>query len=257
MPELVVVAGPNGAGKSTAAPRLLGERLRIGEFVNADVIAAGLSGFAPERVAVEAGRIMLRRLRELAQRGTDFAFETTLASRSLAPWIERLQREQGYRFHLFYLWLPSAEMALARVAGRMRAGGHAVAAEDVRRRYERGLSNFLQLYSPIADWWGLYDNAAESRLIAERMANRAIRIADSFLWGRIVKQTEAREQEGAYEAGEGESAVMGVPVSRVTETLQEAVRDAWRRHKTLGYPIVIWRDGRVVVVPPEEIESSV
>ncbi len=197
---------------------------------------------------------MLRRLEKLAQTGADFAFETTLASRSLAPWIKRLRRERRYRFHLFYLWLPSVEMALARVSGRVRAGGHAVPKEDVRRRYERGLSNFLRLYATIADWWGLYDNSAASRLIAERTTDRAVRIADSSLWGQIVKQTEAREREGAYQAGEGESTVMGVPVSQITEALQQAARDAWRRHKALGQPIVVWRDGEVIVVSPEEIE---
>lgn len=254
MPDLVVIAGPNGAGKSTAAPLLIGERLGIAEFVNADVIAAGLSAFAPERVAIEAGRLMLRRLDELAKSGADFAFETTLASRSFAPWIAKLRRESRYRFHLIYLWLPSAEVSVRRVAERVRLGGHSVPADIVRRRYERGLANFLTLYSPIADWWGMYDNSGSARLVAERTAGRPVRTAEPELWGRIMKEMEAREEERAYRAEEGESVVMGVPVSQITEAIREAGRDAWRRHKALGHPIVIWRDGKVVTVPPEEIE---
>ena len=114
MPNVFVIAGPNGAGKSTAAPLLIGKRLGISEYVNADIIAAGLSAFAPESVALEAGRVMLRRLRELAGAGKDFAFETTLASRSFAPWIARLRKESGYRFHLSFLWLPSADLEIGR-----------------------------------------------------------------------------------------------------------------------------------------------
>ena len=100
MPNILVIAGPNGAGKSTAAPRLIGQRLGIAEFVNADVIAAGLAAFAPESVAIEAGRVMLRRLHGLAMERKDFAFETTMASRSFAPWLAKLRRSHGYRFHL-------------------------------------------------------------------------------------------------------------------------------------------------------------
>lgn len=118
---------------------LIGQRLGIAEFVNADVIAAGISAFSPESAAIEAGRIMLRRLRQLADEGRDFAFETTLASRSFAPWIARLRHERNYRFHLAYLWLPGPELAVSRVGERIRAGGHAVPPDDIRRRYRRGI----------------------------------------------------------------------------------------------------------------------
>src|SRR3970040_1460506 len=110
MPKVVVIAGPNGAGKSTTAPKLLREALAVDEFVNADTIAAGLSAFAPERGAFTAGRAMLARLQELASAHDDFAFETTLSSRSFAPWLRGLQ-EGGYSVHLIYLWLPGAELA--------------------------------------------------------------------------------------------------------------------------------------------------
>src|SRR6266516_614036 len=112
MPNLVVIAGPNGAGKSTVAPTLLRDLLGIDEFVNADVIARGLSAFDPESAAIQAGRIMLQRLRQLAQQRADFAFETTLASRSFAPWIAGLL-ESGYVFRLVYLWVESVELCIA------------------------------------------------------------------------------------------------------------------------------------------------
>ena len=141
MPKVVVIAGPNGAGKSTTAPAILRDALRVHEFVNADPIAAGLSAFSPESVALAAGRIMLDRVHELAHEGRDFAFETTLASTTFAPWLRGLQNN-GYKFHLVYLCLPTVELAVARVAERVRRGGHAVSEGIVRRRYDRSLDNF-------------------------------------------------------------------------------------------------------------------
>src|SRR5688500_9873100 len=135
MPHVIVIAGPNGAGKSTAAPALLHGLLGIEHFVNADVIARGLSAFDPESVSIQAGRIMLERLRDLASRNEDFAFETTLASRSFAPWIAGLRRDQGYRCSLFYLWVPAPQFSVNRVAGRVREGGHFVPPEVVERRF--------------------------------------------------------------------------------------------------------------------------
>jgi predicted ABC-type ATPase len=254
LPNVLVIAGPNGAGKSSAAPRLIGRRLGIAEFVNADVIAAGLSAFAPESVAIEAGRVMLKRLRELAAEKRDFAFETTLASRSFAPWLARLRNEDGYRFHLLYLWLPHADMAIKRVAGRIRLGGHAVPPMDIRRRYERGLANFFSLYSPIADSWEMHDNSVSpARLIAARQGARPVRFGDRDLWEAIQKPMKAKEIETDY-GGEAEPRLMGVPISEVMEIFTLAGREALARHKALGVPAVIWRDGKVVEIPPEEIE---
>ena len=143
-PSVVVLAGPNGAGKSTAAPALLQGTLGVTEFVNADDIARGLSAFNAERAALPAGRVMLARLHELARRRMSFAFETTLASRSFAPWLTGLKRD-GYSIHMLFLWLPSADFALDRVADRVRMGGHSVPAETVRRRYRAGIRNFFNL----------------------------------------------------------------------------------------------------------------
>jgi predicted ABC-type ATPase len=185
-PSVVVLAGPNGAGKTTSSTGIIHETLGLAEFVNADVIAKGLSGFAPETAALQAGRIMLERLQELAEARASFSFETTLASRSFAPWIKTLCAT-GYSFHLFFFWLPSPEMAIARVAQRVRLGGHFVDDDTVRRRYDRGLRNFFQLYRPIASTWSLYDNSQTlpQRLVA-RGSGRIDRIVERpVLWQRL------------------------------------------------------------------------
>jgi predicted ABC-type ATPase len=137
-PRVVVLAGSNGAGKTTASARFVRDYLGVRNFVNADTIARGLAAFDPESVALAAGRVMLSRVRDLAAMRSDFAFETNLASRSMAPWLAEL-RASGYRLLLVFLWLPSAEVAIARVGRRVTDGGHHVPADVVRRRYERGL----------------------------------------------------------------------------------------------------------------------
>ena len=145
MPQIVILAGPNGAGKSTAAAGLLSQEIA---FLNADEIAKGLPLSSGRDV--QAGRLLLAQLEELQFQGRDIAVETTLASRTLAPRIERLQRE-GYRFCLYFFWLPSPEMAIQRVAQRVLSGGHDIPELVIRRRYMAGLNNFFSLYRPLAD----------------------------------------------------------------------------------------------------------
>ena len=167
IPNVFVMGGPNGAGKSTVAPFLLRDVVRLEDFVNADVIARGLSGFEPDRAAMQAGRLMIARLRELAGERRDFAFETTLASRSFAPWLRRI-REEGYRVHVVYVWVPDPETSVQRVHLRVSQGGHHVPPDIVHRRYQRGLENLWRLYMPIADHWRIYNNTdrAGARLVA-------------------------------------------------------------------------------------------
>ena len=181
-PSVVILAGPNGAGKSTVAPALLRGALAVTEFVDADVIARGLSAFNPESVSIAAGRVMLARLRELSERRESFAFETTLASRSFARWLRDL-RTSGYEIHILFLWLPSADFAVDRVAARVRSGGHDVPAGTVRRRYRAGLRNFFSLYQPIAATWAVYDaSGPEPRLVADRLAPEPLRVYDESVW---------------------------------------------------------------------------
>lgn len=157
-PQIIIIAGPNGAGKSTLAPLLLRDKLKLTEYVNADTIALGLSAFAPKNVALEAGRVMLKRLHDLAAQRKSFAFETTLATRSYAKWLKRMI-EQGYEVHLIYLWLRSPDIAMARVQERVRAGGHDVPEATIRRRYKRGAANFFGLYQELATTWAVYDHS--------------------------------------------------------------------------------------------------
>ena len=186
-PQVVIIAGPNGAGKSTLAPVLLRDTFGLLEFVNADTISAGLSAFNAEAVALDAGRVMLTRLRELAAHKQSFAFESTLATRSYAPWISRLAQED-YEFHLLFLWLNNVELAIQRVAERVRGGGHSVSDDIIRRRYRRGLENLSQLYLPIADTWVVYDNsgAGSPLLIASEEKERPSTVVWHDVWQNVL-----------------------------------------------------------------------
>lgn len=188
-PSLVIIAGPNGAGKSTLAPVLLRDTLSVTELVNADVIARGISAFAPENVAIAAGKVMLSRLRELAEQRVSLAFETTLAGRSFAPWIQRVI-EAGYEFHLLFLWLPNPAFAARRVADRVRMGGHRIPADVIRRRYWSGLHNFFQIYMALSTTWHLYDNSRGSspRPIAVGRGTEITTLLDVALWERVRRE---------------------------------------------------------------------
>ncbi len=157
-PRIIMICGPNGAGKSTSAPELLQGGMGVDEFINADVIAHGLSAFRPEKAAIKAGRVMLSRLNELASQKLNFAFETTLAARSFVPWLTEL-KSVGYYFSLCFFWLESPELAVDRVAERVADGGHNIPKDVIMRRYEAGLFNFFRFYMPLADHWRFYDNS--------------------------------------------------------------------------------------------------
>lgn len=180
-PLVVVLGGPNGAGKSTAASALLPDDI---SFLNADEIAKTLPGYPSRSADLLAGRILLESLDNLERRRESFAVETTLASRSLAPRIARLRRA-GYVFELIFVWTPSADFSIRRVAERVRLGGHAVPEETIRRRYEAGLKNFFSLYLPLSDIWSIYDNTntQSPRKIALGTSGKLIKVVDGELWG--------------------------------------------------------------------------
>ncbi|MBI5330912.1 MAG: zeta toxin family protein [Betaproteobacteria bacterium] len=157
MRKIILIAGPNGAGKTTFACEFLPNEAACPNFVNADLIAAGLSPFAPEAAAVRAGRIMLEQIAAHVRRREDFALETTLSGRGYAKRIPEWQA-LGYRVELFFLALPSPEIAIARVAMRVRQGGHDVPEAVIRRRFDAGKRNFARTYCPLVDAWALYDN---------------------------------------------------------------------------------------------------
>jgi len=186
-PIVFVIGGPNGAGKSTAAPRLLNETARVVEFLNADLIARGLSPFDPEGAALAASGVMLERMEALTAKRVSFGLESTLAARSLAPRLRGLIAT-GYEFHLVFLYLPSADLAVARVADRVKLGGHNVSEETIRRRYNSGLKNLFSLYQPIAMTWRILDNSHAGRmhLIASGRQRRTERVGLPQLWKKLL-----------------------------------------------------------------------
>jgi predicted ABC-type ATPase len=184
MPNLFIIAGCNGAGKTTASYSVLPEALECRAFVNADEIARGLSPLEPETVAIQAGRIMLQRIDDLIARGQDFAFETTLSTKS---YIQTIKKAQSHTFYvtLVYFWLKSPQLAIERIRKRVAAGGHSVPNDIVIRRFERGLKNFFELYLPICDYWFLINNSVKlSETIAEGKTE-IINIKNILLWNQI------------------------------------------------------------------------
>lgn len=187
MPSLYIIGGPNGAGKTTVALSLLPNLLGIFEYVNADAIAAGLSPLNPKSMAIQAGRLMLARIKQLTASSTDFAFETTLAARTFVPFLRHC-KSQGYTINLIYFWLQSPDLAVERVARRVASGGHSIPEADIRRRYQRSCQNLLDLYLPLCDSWIVYNNSEiVFRLIAERSSNRQPIIYDSEAWHQILR----------------------------------------------------------------------
>jgi len=154
------MAGPNGAGKTTFANKFLPDFAHCEEFVNADLIARGLAPYAPESVAIKAGRLMLERVRELAREGRSFGLETTLAGQGYKSFFKQV-KSQGYRISLFFIWLPKADLAVQRVADRVKLGGHFVPERDIRRRYSRGLNHFWRFYRALIDDWIIFDNSLD------------------------------------------------------------------------------------------------
>jgi predicted ABC-type ATPase len=183
--EIVVIGGPNGAGKTTAAQWLVPRGLEIREFVNADEIARGVSPFNADHAALLAGQLMLERMGVLIRNRQSFAFETTCAGRAHVGTLQRC-KAAGWRITLVYLWLPSPEMALDRVARRVREGGHHIPDQVVIRRYWAGLANMRHLYLPVADVAAIYDNSDGGRtLIAERTPGDFLIVHDAARWAKI------------------------------------------------------------------------
>ena len=188
-PRVVIFAGPNGAGKSTHADAILAA-LGIDTFVNADYIARGLSGRNTDAVAFEAGRIMLRRLRQLSEAKADFAFESTLSSRTFATFLQALKR-QGYVVAIYYFSLANAQLAIRRVKLRVALGGHGVPPDVIRRRFGRSLNNFFHLYLPLADEWALFDNssAVQAIPVATQFATQ-LTVTETATWHKLKKLSQ-------------------------------------------------------------------
>jgi predicted ABC-type ATPase len=184
--NVYIIAGPNGSGKTTFARKFLPDYAKCKNFINADLIAQGLSPFSPGLAAIKAGRLVLEQIHSLADRNVDFAFETTLSGKAYLSFLKTL-REKGYTINLFFLWIPNTELALVRIKDRVSEGGHDIPAADVRRRFGRSIRNFLKHYKPLLDTWLLFNNSdIIPRLIAQEK-NRKTEIIDKDLYRQIMR----------------------------------------------------------------------
>lgn len=190
--NIYIIAGPNGSDKTTFAKEFLPQYVHCPHFVNADLIAQGLSPFLPEIVAMKAGRILLEQIRALADRNVDFAFETTLSGKAYISFMKKL-KEKGYSIHLFFLWIPSTKLALARIRERVARGGHSIADKDVRRRFDRSIYNFFRFYRPLLDRWNLFDNSTTIPRLIAREEYGKLTILDEILFIKITKMAGYNE----------------------------------------------------------------
>ena len=193
-PNLYIIAGPNGAGKTTFARKFLPYYVKCLEFVNADLIAGGLSPFAPEKAAIHAGRLMLEQVHSLANRGEDFGFETTLSGKTYIKLFHDLKK-RGYQIHLFLLWLGSVKLALERIETRVKHGGHDIPEAIVRRRFDRSLSNFFEFYKPLADSWTVFDNSGEVPKVVAFEEFGKLEIIDPQAFSFILRQGRRNEKK--------------------------------------------------------------
>ena len=201
MPRLYIISGCNGAGKTTASYSLLPEMLDCSEFVNSDEFAKGLSPFNPEKASIQASRYMLLKIRYLLKKKSDFAVETTLATRTLLKTV-KLAQEAGYTVTLLYFWLKTPELAVERVRARVGSGGHNIPEETIRRRYKVGIDYFFHYYSPICERWILADNSQiPFRVIAEGSKNDVINIKDEDTYEKI-RQIAIERRRYVEESGE-------------------------------------------------------
>jgi predicted ABC-type ATPase len=182
-----IIAGPNGAGKTTFATEFLPRYAHCGNFINPDLLARAYSPFDPDAGMLRAGRAVLERIAECTEAHIEFAFETTLSGRAYVSLLRRVKKA-GFKLHMFYLWIPSPELALLRIHDRVESGGHNVQDQDVRRRFGRTLRNLFALYRPLLDTLHFFDNSSDTpRLIFKDEAGRTT-IIDARLYERLRKE---------------------------------------------------------------------
>ena len=188
-PQVYIIAGPNGSGKTTFATEFLPNFTECRTFINADTIARGLSGFSLDAVALKAGRILLEQIEANASKKIDFAFETTLSGTAYLSRFKDLKKE-GYAIHMFFLWIPDVKLSLARVANRVKMGGHGISEKVVRRRFHKGIGNFFRHYRQVLDSWILFDGSGKiPHPIAEERAE-GLKIFDQELYDKVQSLVE-------------------------------------------------------------------
>ena len=186
MKNVYIIAGPNGSGKTTFAKTFLPKYAKCDRFINADLIAAGLSPFSPQQVAIKSGKLVLEQIKEYSNSGVDFGFETTMSGVTYLKYFKML-KEKGYSLNIFFLWIPSAQLAIARVRDRVVQGGHDVPVEDIKRRFERSVNKFFKEYRLLASKWILFNNAETVPKIIAKKQNAHIEVIDQKLFTKIVK----------------------------------------------------------------------
>jgi len=187
MPTIYVLAGPNGVGKTTYADRYLPDFIRELEFVNADLIARGISPFAPEKAAMEAGRIALERIRHLIESGTSFTWETTMSGRTAVRWLQSA-KDGGYTIKCYFLWVRDVDMTLRRIRQRVLEGGHNIDSEVSQRRFFKTFENFVAIYRPLCDSWKLFANdQLAPRLLSMGKGGRLV-TRDRKAWEKIIQE---------------------------------------------------------------------
>jgi predicted ABC-type ATPase len=255
MPNLFIIAGPNGAGKSTYVKRFLPEEMKCRDFVNADLIAAGLSPFAPDTVAFEAGRIMLKRLRDLFERRQDFSFETTLTGFGYTHLLREM-KEAGYRIRLDYLWIPNLDITRQRVKQRVKKGGHNIPDEVQLRRFGKGLRLLLEHYRPLVSEWRIYDNTGRDPHLVVEEKDGDLSVHDASRLAQLEAATNLRVMDNKPKdrVEEPVTTELSWETRASLRAMRKAYADVILENLAWGLPIIQWRDGiGVVEVPAEQL----
>ncbi|MDD5081693.1 MAG: zeta toxin family protein [Candidatus Omnitrophica bacterium] len=185
--NVYIIAGPNGSGKTTFASTFLPEYAKCDRFINADLIATGLSPFSPQQAALKSGKLVLEQIKAYSENGVDFGFETTMSGITYLKYFKML-KEKSYKIHIYFLWIPSSQLAIARVKDRVAQGGHNVPVADIKRRFERSTGKFFKQYRLLADQWMLFNNEQSKPKLIARKQNAHIDVIDKSLFEKIIKK---------------------------------------------------------------------
>jgi len=187
MPKMFIIAGPNGSGKTTFAKEYLPHYAHCPNFINADLIAQGLSPFSPASMGIKAGRLLLEQIHQFIEKGADFAIESTLAGKSYVPLLQKI-KESDYSIHIFFLWIPDIKLAKARIKDRVRKGGHDVPSPDIIRRFHRSSKNFIHLYEPLCNSWIIFDNSTAKPVEIAHKENNILIVKNEELFNNIYRK---------------------------------------------------------------------